>query len=194
MKKIRFLLIVFINLSIVFAFNPNNYCTETHLKCTGSYNSMFAYKESCKKLKCHGKFSFECSNICSRSQTDCTVFLNYLSWLQSFGMLSKKQFMSSISKCPKNLYILNKSDLCRLEEMECLLRKNSFWVGSKYEKVKCPFPKKYRYECGPSYCALDSDVCRAFTTKNITLETIQYCHKSFGDYKNKNRGFYEKIF
>jgi hypothetical protein len=122
------------------------------------------------------KYGFECFSlhgICAVDKYACASLKGHL-FLSTWRIFSSEplaKLKKQIKNCPHIAYKLKMSDMCGLEEKKCVARIIKYESQSnKYtSQVRCPCPKDYSFECGSKYCALDSDVCRTFKAKNITL-------------------------
>jgi len=61
MKLLSLILVVMIS-NYIFCLKINNFCYMKQKQCTGVYDFIKGYKIQCAKAKCHGEYSYRCSN------------------------------------------------------------------------------------------------------------------------------------
>ena len=130
------------------------------------------YKEKCS------------TDYCSRNKLSCESFKVWKSIIDTKIRRIKHEdkilvknfnkFTHNIVQCLNRIkYQWNSNDLCK-NELKCFYfdSNKTFFEKSNFLRLSpCPCSGKYRTKCGPSFCALNKNVCDSM---QVWLKSIDY--------------------
>lgn len=158
-----------------------------NIECTGKYDTNHNYKEVCEKVKCIGKYGYQCTETqCTFDKTACEIFNKAKASLRSFKnlriynnqLIRYQEMIRNIENCPTYQYQFHLSDVCR-NGLNCF-QKQTFRLRKKkidiYKKTECPCGGNHTYHCGRNYCSVNKTACESFTRSNQTnLNALKFC-------------------
>lgn len=174
----------------------NDFCISKQIECKGFYDIQHKYQTECKKIKCDGKFIYECGfSICSINKASCHDYylMDYHFMKNSRYAINQirndktniKSFNKNIKYCKNKIYQFNSTDTC-LNGKGCIVKRKILkGLGYYYEirKIDCKCPIESSFKCD-KYCTISSISCDYL---KLIENQMKYSH--FNKCGNDNKSF-----
>jgi hypothetical protein len=134
---------------------------------------------------CNGDLKQKCSQIiCTNNESNCYTLQLWSTYISSFKDTKDvqkekthfKELLSKIDDCSEQEYKWQISHICK-NYKKCPFKSQIWSLNFKSIKMEqCPCKKKFNFDCGNRYCALNERGCKGlFERKNFHKNEIKKC-------------------
>lgn len=158
----------------------HNFCIKTEMVCTGKYNWIYEYSETCTTADCSvSKYKFECdSDMCSRDKSDCDNFEHIKFMVHSIGLndnVYALKVKKNLTSCPIIQNKPSQNDVC-LSGKKCYRHfYNARLNLLENLKIKCPCLGALKYKCGLNLCTRNSLECNYVMKNSMNFKNSKKC-------------------
>lgn len=189
--QFSFLLYVLVVINFSNSLTPSDVCTIDETECIGKYDANHNYVEECEKVKCSGKYAYQCNpSKCTLSKKSCDTLKEISFSMRSFRNLRMYQtqlgkyqdFIKRIKKCPSAEKKLHPDDLC-INGDNCFFKQTLRLKNAKINVIKeaeCPCRANHTFHCAKNFCSTHKTSCSLFTNSLqlnlIKVEDLKPCY------------------